>query len=167
MSNPGVLIRGSEWEKEETLKLYKNCSAIAKTLMFYQHCFSHISKTQHSRGYEEILTPSQPVPVQHPYKLSSVYSLSTCKQDVPILFQTSILDCAEKCDPRKMRQLVDMYLSKAMWTSQPRACNAPFQKKWLMPSAQHCASGTVPAGWGNWLFYSNTGKRHLEFHVQL
>lgn len=54
VSNPGVLIRGSEWEKEKALKLHKNCSTIAKTLVFYRHCFSHISKTQHSRSYEKI-----------------------------------------------------------------------------------------------------------------
>lgn len=41
------LVGGAEWETGEAPMLRKHCSAIAKALGSYQHCFSHRSKTQH------------------------------------------------------------------------------------------------------------------------
>ena len=32
------------WEAEKTLALCKQCSAITKTSLYYQHCFQHISR---------------------------------------------------------------------------------------------------------------------------
>jgi len=39
--------------KEKALMLCKHCSATAKTLVCYQHCSSHKSKTQHPTGFCE------------------------------------------------------------------------------------------------------------------
>lgn len=52
---------GVEYETEEVLKLYKHCSAIAKSVVSYEHCFGHQQKTQQPMGcYEEsYLHPSQ------------------------------------------------------------------------------------------------------------
>lgn len=48
------------WEKEKTLTLCKQFSATAKTLVSYQHCFSHKFKAQpHRRCYESELHPCQ------------------------------------------------------------------------------------------------------------
>lgn len=61
LPTPSLLTVGAEWEKERTLMVCKHCSAIGKTLVYYQHCFSHKSKRQHRAGcYEERqLHPSQ------------------------------------------------------------------------------------------------------------
>lgn len=48
----------------KVLMLCKHCSAIAKTLVRYQHCFSHKSKTAPREQLWRKLTPSQPYPVQ-------------------------------------------------------------------------------------------------------
>lgn len=49
------------WETEEALTLCKQCSAIAETLLCYQHCCGHKSKTQHhmSCSEESELYPSK------------------------------------------------------------------------------------------------------------
>lgn len=52
--SPGCICwgrRGAEEEKETAFMLRRYCSAIAKTLVSYQHCFSHKSKTQQHMGY--------------------------------------------------------------------------------------------------------------------
>ena len=51
----------TEWEKEKAWVLCEHCSGTAKTLVSYQHCFSHKSKVQpHTGCYEESwLHPSQ------------------------------------------------------------------------------------------------------------
>jgi len=41
---------GAEWEKESVLAMCEHCSATAKTLLCYQHCFSHKSEVQHCTG---------------------------------------------------------------------------------------------------------------------
>lgn len=61
LHTPSPLTRVAEWEKEESAMLCKHCSAIGKTLLWYQHWFSYKSKIQHRTGCERIqLTPSQP-----------------------------------------------------------------------------------------------------------
>lgn len=44
LPTPSLLTVEAEWEKERTLMVCKHCSAIGKTLVYYQHCFSHKSK---------------------------------------------------------------------------------------------------------------------------
>lgn len=38
------ITEGTGWDKENTLTMSKCCSSIAKTLLYYQHCFSHKPK---------------------------------------------------------------------------------------------------------------------------
>lgn len=45
-----LLAGNGDWETEKTLMLCKPCSAAAKTLMCYQHCSTHKTKTQHHVG---------------------------------------------------------------------------------------------------------------------
>lgn len=45
-----LLAGNADWETEKTLMLCKPCSAAAKTLMCYQHCSTHKTKTQHHVG---------------------------------------------------------------------------------------------------------------------
>lgn len=56
---PVYLLEG-QGEKQNALILCKHCSAIAETLVCYQHWFGHKSKTWHYRGCcEEKLSPCQ------------------------------------------------------------------------------------------------------------
>jgi len=54
-SNPLYSTPGTKkhCEKQKALMRFKNCSAIAKTLVCYQHCSSHKSKSQHHTGFYE------------------------------------------------------------------------------------------------------------------
>ena len=58
LSTTSILTVGSGG-RDKALMLYKHCSAIAKTFLYYQHCFSHKCKTQHHMLWRK-LTPSQP-----------------------------------------------------------------------------------------------------------
>lgn len=44
---------GAEWGREKALMLHKHWSAVAETLVHYQHLFGHKSKTQHYAGCHE------------------------------------------------------------------------------------------------------------------
>lgn len=52
---------GVEWEAETSSAQCKHCSALTRTPVCYQHCFSHQSKTRHHTGCweENELHPSQ------------------------------------------------------------------------------------------------------------
>ena len=47
LHSPNLFTGRAEWETEMALMLCKHCSAKARTLMCYQYCFGHKSKTQH------------------------------------------------------------------------------------------------------------------------
>lgn len=47
LAHPSLLAEGAERDTEKALVLYKHCSAVAKTLVCYQPCFSHWCKTLH------------------------------------------------------------------------------------------------------------------------
>ena len=50
---PAYLLGGAAWEKDKALTLWAHCSAIAKTLVCHQQCFSHKSKAQYLTGCSE------------------------------------------------------------------------------------------------------------------
>lgn len=56
LCTPSLLAGGAERETEKALMLYKHCSTADKTLVCYQPCFGHQSKTGqvlHPTGYCE------------------------------------------------------------------------------------------------------------------
>lgn len=55
LCNPSLLASKAALEAEKALMLFKQCSAIAKTSVFYEYCFQHKSRTQtHANCYERI-----------------------------------------------------------------------------------------------------------------
>lgn len=61
---PASLLAGQPEQQKKTLTPCKHCSARTKTLVCYQHCFHHESRTQQSTGHCEENWLYQPKPVQ-------------------------------------------------------------------------------------------------------
>lgn len=70
LCTPNLLAEGIEFEKEKIMTLCKHCSAVAKALVCYQHCFSH--KKQSTTSHRRKLTPSQTYPLHYEISFMSV-----------------------------------------------------------------------------------------------
>ena len=66
-------------DREKTLTLCKNCSAIAKTPLCYPHCFNHKCKAQHHTGSCEGSWPCSFIPAKPRRALFQVGSKRMCR----------------------------------------------------------------------------------------
>lgn len=63
LPTPSLLASGAEWGgKKKALTMCQHCSAVTATSMCYQHCWGHISKTQHYQATMQITNtiPAKP-----------------------------------------------------------------------------------------------------------